>query len=91
MEYLEKYDCHINDEIDGACEYAEMAMEVKEQHPDLVRIFKEMAEQELGHAEYLHTIAEEMIRDDDSALIYSYLHKRHKERIAKVKVMIEML
>ena len=50
-----------------------------------------MAEQELGHAEHLHNIAEEMIRDDDSALIYSYLHKRHKERIAKVKVMIEML
>lgn len=88
MDYLEKYDNYIIEEIEGAECYAKMAFDVQEDEPRFANALKEMAKDELAHAESLHEIAEAMIIDDHSRIIYDYLHKKHKEKISSIKAMI---
>lgn len=89
MEELFKYHEDISEEIKGARHYAKMAIETKDNHPDYSRRLKDMANQELEHAEQLHKISIGMITDETKPM-YEHLHKMDVENMAEVKLLISM-
>lgn len=58
MRKIEHYIDEIKEETCGAMEYAEKYLEYKNSNPQWSRMYSEMAEQELNHAEYLRTIGQ---------------------------------
>lgn len=79
----------IDDEVEGAIEYAECAVMYKDEHEDLARTFADLAEQELKHVSRLHEAVVDLInqaRDEGKTIptgmmeMYEYLHKRQIEK-----------
>ncbi len=50
---------HIKEELDGALEYVNTALELKGSKPSWSKMFLEMSAAELQHAEYLNKMCEE--------------------------------
>lgn len=94
MKLIEELSEMIEDEIDGAEEYAEKAVELKAEHRKLADTLYELATEEMGHINRLHTEVVRLIEeyrktsgDPPIAMmaVYDYLHKRHMERVAEIK------
>lgn len=84
----------IEDEIEGAGEYIEMAIKLKDEDPVLSRTFFNLSTQEMEHMTILHdavvTIIEKYRRtngDPPPAMqaVYDYLHEKHIKEAGKVK------
>lgn len=54
MHLIHKLLCQAQDEVDGAKEYAQCAIEYKVSKPQLGQMYYEMANAECGHATMLH-------------------------------------
>ena len=54
---------HIAEEISDAETYIDMAAQWKEEQPDAARVFADLSAEEMGHAEKLHEIVTELIRE----------------------------
>lgn len=61
MKMIERYIDSLHEELNGAVEYAEYYIIYKNAHPQWARMYKEMAESELTHADYVRTMAQEFI------------------------------
>lgn len=83
----------IDDEVNGAKEYACWANKLKETNPDLAKTFYELSTVEMGHANILHRQVKKLMIDsklpEDTMAMYELLHKKHIECAAQVTVMQE--
>lgn len=99
MTHIKKFVEAIDEEIEDAKEYAEKYVEfrVKEDIPKANK-YKEMANDELKHATYLHDMATKEIQDlsriytppVDMQEEWDKSHKEYVERVAWIKQMLEI-
>lgn len=84
----------IEDELDGAEEYIKDAVKLKEEYPELAKVFYDISLQEMNHVDMLHTQVAQFIRthreekgEPPAAMmaVYEYLHEKHIDRAAKIK------
>lgn len=90
---------HINDEICGAKDYAEKYVEAKAEGNSMwANRYKEMAQDELKHAMYMHELA--VTKIDQIRQVYEpsadmeekwdKAHKEYVEKVAWIKTMMNM-
>ena len=89
----------IGEEICDAKAYAKMAIEYKDEYPDLSRDFYNLSLQEMDHKNVLHNEVVELIRryretngepPADMMAVYDYLHKESIEKALEVKMLQSM-
>lgn len=80
----------IDDEVEGALEYANLYCEMKDEQPNEAKEVKEIAMQEIEHYNMLTKIAEKMIESNEIHMLFDYLHKRNNKKIANAKMMLAM-
>jgi ferritin len=89
----------ISEEIHDARAYAQLAIEYKEEYPDLSRNLYNLSLQEMDHMNVLHNEVTGIIkryRDTngeppaDMLAVYDYLHKEQIQKALEVKVMQNM-
>lgn len=89
----------IGEEICDAKAYAKMAIEYKEEYPDLSRTFYNLSMQEMDHKTMLHNEVTEIIKryretngepPAEMMAVYDYLHKEQIEKALEVKTLQTM-
>lgn len=89
----------ISDEIEDGRDYVKMALEEKEEYPDLAKTLYTISEQEMNHMSMLHEQVVDIIkryRDEHGEppapmmAVYNYLHKKQIDAAAEVKAMQAM-
>lgn len=89
------YNNQIKDELDGACDYIQRAIDCKETNSDRASTFAKMSEMELDHAsELLNMFKEDYSKEATSDSIYYQIKQllldMYAESYAKVKHMQEL-
>lgn len=99
MKIIKKLSERIAEEIDDADFYIKMAMEYREQYPEVSRVVSNIAAQEMDHMNSLHQLVTQIIDqyrrtngEPPPAMqaVYDYLHEKHIEEAANVKAKIAM-
>lgn len=99
MTKIKKYAEHIAEELDGAKEYAEKYIECKAKgNSQWANRFKEMSNDELKHASYLHEKAMQEIEElgkvfkptEEMENSWEHAHKEFVEKTAWIKQMLTM-
>lgn len=99
MKYIQDMVLDIEDEINGAKEYAEKYVYNKSQGKnEYARMYLEMAQDELKHAKYGHTIATEEIDrlkevykpTNEMMEVWEKVHRDYVEKFAWIKQMLAM-
>ena len=94
MKLIEELSEMIEDEIEGAEDYAKKAVELKAEHRKLADTLYELSSEEMGHINRLHTEVVRLIDDyrkekgeppAGMMAIYEYLHKKHIDKVAEIK------
>lgn len=89
----------IGEEICDAKAYVKMAIEYKDEYPDLSRTFYNLSMQEMDHKTMLHNEVTEIIKryretngepPADMMAVYDYLHKEQIEKALEVKTLQTM-
>lgn len=93
----------IEDEIDDAKEYIELALEYKHTDPELAGLFYKLSEEEMAHMNLLHKSVVRIIdtykrthenTPPSMAVVYEFLHKRfiaNAEKVATLQGMYKTL
>ena len=90
---------NIRDEMEDAEKYAKLAMEHKDDYPDLSDTFVTLSEQEVNHANLLHMHVERFIRDYRAKkgeppapmmAVYDWEHQKMIDTMARVRVLQDM-
>ena len=85
----------IEEELNDANEYIELAMKWKEERPETAALFYELSTEEMGHVDKLHADVTKLISDyrqrngeppKEMMTLYTYLHDRHMAQATKIKV-----
>lgn len=99
MRSIKKYVEHIDEEIESAEEYAEKYVECKAKgNMQAANRYREMAEDELKHAMYIHEWATKEIEEISKVYAppvdmlekWEHEHKKYVEKVAWVKQMLAM-
>ena len=94
MKLIEKISEMIEEELEGACDYAKAAVKHKDDNPALAKTFYDIATQELSHVNLLHDQVVKLIEEHRRTVgeppaamqaVYDYLHEKQIERANKVK------
>jgi len=94
MRIIEKVSDRIEDEITDARTYALMALETKDNYPELSRTLITISQQEMDHMRMLHDAVVNLIAEyrrvngeppEKMLAVYDYLHKKHIESAAEAK------
>jgi len=89
----------IAEEISDAKAYAKLAIEYKEERPELARTFYSLSMQEMDHMTVLHNSVTEIIKQyresngeppADMMAVYDYLHKQQIDKSLEVKMLQTM-
>jgi len=89
----------IDEEVCDAKAYVKMAIEYKEEYPELSRTLYNLSMQEVEHKNLLHNEVTEIIRryretngepPADMMAVYDYLHKEQIKKTLEVKMMQSM-
>ena len=78
---------HIEDELDDAHTYAELAVEYKHDDPELADLFYRLSGEEMNHMNALHKAVVSRKKGEPPAAmmaVYEYLDKRDIERAENV-------
>ena len=96
MKIIQKLSDMIEEEIHDAYKYAECSI-LHEDDPELSKTFRTLANEELGHANWLHDQVVRLIkkyRDENGdpppemKARYEYLHERHVSKAAEVRALL---
>lgn len=99
MKIIKKLSEKIAEEIEDADCYIKMALEYRDDYPELSRVVSNIAAQEMDHMNSLHQLVVQIIDQyrrtkGDPPLsmqaVYDYLHEKHIEDAARVKAKIAM-
>lgn len=93
MKYIKKRVDHIGEELGGAMEYAENYVVYKNTNPQWAQMYRDMALQELNHAENLRIIAQEAMDKvsyipEDDAEMWKDKQRKHAEKKAMIKLLL---
>ena len=86
----------IEEELEDAQSYAELAQHWKEDEPETADLFLELSKEEMGHMEKLHNEAVRLIEEyrvqhgeppEGMKMLYDYPHDKHIKKAKLVKVM----
>lgn len=95
MKIIEHLSDFIEEEIDGAEEYARCAVKHKDENPTLANAFYTMSLDELKHVTMLHDEVTKLINQyrnehgevpEGMQAIYEYLHEKHIDDVNEVKM-----
>jgi hypothetical protein len=93
------FKCQIHDELHGAKDYIEKAIEIRAMNPTWAKTLSEMSATELSHATHLYEMFEQYYKklSDEYSKIPEYIQEdkdyianMYVEKSAKVKYMHEM-
>lgn len=99
MKIIKTLSKKIEEEICDAKSYVKMALEVREEYPDLSRTLYNISLQEMEHMQMLHNEVTEIIRKYreqngeppvEMLAVYNYLHEEQIEKATEVKTMQSM-
>ena len=85
----------MEDELQDANDYIDLAMKWKSDEPDTADLFYELSVEEMGHMEKLHEEVTELIEEykkehgeppRDMMVLYEYLHEKHIGMATEIKV-----
>ena len=96
MKIIQELTDMIEDELEGAEEYARNAVFLREEHPTLAKTFYDISLDEVKHINMLHEEVRKKIEshrkekgEPPAAMlaIYEYLHKKHVAKAAEIKAL----
>ena len=99
MEIIKILSEKMTDEINDAEEYEKLALQYKDEHPDMARNLDMISHQEMEHMNILHNSAVAIIskyrkeKGEPPApmqAVYDYLHKKNIERAGEVTALQNM-
>ena len=85
----------IEEELNDAKAYIELAIKWKKEQPETADLFYELSQEEMGHMEKLHEEVQNLIEDHrkqtgepprDMMTLYEYLHEKHMKAATEIKV-----
>jgi len=85
----------IEDELQDASDYIDLAMKWKNEAPDTADLFYELSVEEMGHMDKLHQEVTELIEEyrkehgeppRDMMVLYEYLHEKHIGTATQIRV-----
>ena len=89
----------ISEELDDAGKYIDLALKWKDTDQRAANLFSELSDEEMGHMERLHRLATDKItkyraeKGDppaDMMAVYNYLHEKHVEKAAEIRIKQNM-
>ena len=99
MKIIERLSNKIKEELHDACDYVKMAIELKDEYPELARTLYNISMQEMDHKNLLHNEVTEIIKKyretngeppPDMLAVYDYLHKQQIDKALEVKTLQTM-
>ena len=99
MRIIEKITDRIGDEINDARTYALLALETRDDHPELSRTLYTISMQEMDHMRMLHEAIANVITKyrqengeppEKMMAVYNYLHGKHIELAAEARTIQAM-
>lgn len=90
---------YIEEELDGAEEYAKKALKLKEEYPEVSDMLWIMSNEEMKHVQNLHAAVAKIIQQyratdgeppEGMMAVYNYLHEKYIDKAKEVKVLQEM-
>lgn len=99
MKIIETLSHKIEEEVQDAKSYVTMAMEYKDEYPELSRTLYNISTQEMEHMNLLHGEVTQIIKKyretngeppADMMAVYDYLHKKQIEKSLEVKTLQTM-
>ena len=94
MKLIKELEELIEDEIGDVKKYAQMAAELKAEHPGLAQVLYTISTQEEAHQAAIHTEVVKLIDEHRRShgeppaammAVYDYIHKRHIEKMAEAR------
>lgn len=85
----------IEEELEDAGEYIDLAMRWKAEEPETAELFYTLSTEEMGHMEKLHKAVTELISlyrsrvgepPKEMQTLYDYLHEKHIKAATQIKV-----
>ena len=85
----------IEDEMDDAQDYIDLAMRWKQDEPDTADLFYTLSVEEMGHMDKLHKEVADLISEyrnengdppKDMMTLYDYLHEKHIKRATEIRI-----
>lgn len=85
----------IEEELEDAEAYIDLAMRWKQDEPETAELFYTLSTEEMGHMEKLHKEVTELIADyrakngeppKDMMTLYNYLHEKHIGKATQIRV-----
>ena len=85
----------IEEELNDAQKYVDLAIKWKQEEPETAELFYTLSTEEMGHADKLHQEEKDLISEyrdkngeppKDMMVLYEYLHEKHIGRATEIKV-----
>ena len=85
----------IEEELEDADAYIDLAMKWKAEQPETADLFYELSQEEMGHMEKLHKEVAELIEEyrkehgeppKDMMTLYEYLHEMHIKKATQIRI-----